>query len=234
MKRNCDHCGNMYEFKKSSSRYCSTTCRANASKARKLAGLDEEPDNEDQGEKPIIAAPPPPPTASDPASQYIISHQAREIARWEDKYKEQEKESKRLADELKASEKKIADLEMQSKIKEVAQPQKSTLEGFMEHPFMLALAPHIGPSVGKVIERMSSIGETSPGAKMMSGAPEDTPIAKVLAPFYSAPADVQNALIELLSALGQAKAQMSEVELMQLIYTYIQNVPGYSQMRKAV
>ncbi len=164
--RNCDQCGKDYEYKLSTSKFCSDICRVKYSNLHK--GEKKESTSEETKPAKVLngltvqqqqALPSLP-----PAAQYIINHQEKEIKRWEDQYKEEVADHKKLREQYQALKDEIATLKTDQKIEEMAKP--SGLDGIMEHPVVVALMPHIGPSIGKLLDK-HLVGEGMSTTQMM-------------------------------------------------------------------
>lgn len=206
MERNCNHCGKLYEAKKSTSQYCSSSCRGVASVKRKvLKDLGDVPggsvseDETPAASRTAIAMPP----NVDAASQFIINLQAKEIDRFESLYNEErksKKDLKKLNGELKD---KIAQIEVDQKIADATRSEKGQLEGFVNSTFMQGLMPFIGPAIQEMstsmAKRMSAPAPAAPGVAGLA----DSPIGQFMSWLSGQPEDVQKYVWELLQAFMQ-------------------------------
>lgn len=213
IERNCNECGKPYEAKTTKSQYCSSTCRAMASVKRKvlkgLGDVTEDTQETAPASRSVIPMPP----SVDPASQFIINLQAKEIDRFESLYNEERKAKKELKKANSDLRDKIAQIEVDQKIADATRSEKSQLEGFANSPFIQGLLPFLGPAIQEMSTNMAKrvAASGAPKAPGVQGL-EDSPIGQFMSWLSTQPEDVQGFVWELLQAFMQVNGS---VELLQ-------------------
>ena len=175
-----------------------------------------------------------PPTA-DPASQFIIGQLQNEVSRFETLYNDERKSKKKVKKERDELRNKISEMELAAKIAEVKPPDKTTLEGLLEHPVIQGLLPHIGPAIGKLADhaanKMTAPGSppSSPAANL-EGNDESNILAYFLNWLSSQPAEAQGYVGELLVALTRVPDGITLVQKL----LQVRNLVMDDYMRAAV
>jgi hypothetical protein len=158
-KRSCDECGREYAYKKSDSKYCSSTCRSTACRKGKSLGstspMSKEEKTELKGGSLINLGTLP------PHAQYIISHQEKENDRLQKRYDEALTKIETLQDEKNKLRDELATLKTDHRIEAIENAKPGGLAGLAENPVVQQLLPHIGPSLGRVLERFLLPAEAS-------------------------------------------------------------------------
>lgn len=189
-------CGKQFEGRKGKV-YCSSTCRSKASIMRTLSGIvdNEKPEaagntnNEqqtnktDQHRSPIKITG----TISPIEAQLLL----KEADRWESAYKEKKASLKKAKEQIENLRHELAEIKSEQKLKSIEDEYKkpSGLDGILESPLGQQLMPHIGPVLGRLLERAVDAG-TAPG---VAGTDGGQPLGVLIAQYIaSLPEDVQD------------------------------------------
>lgn len=242
MIRQCNDCGKEYEALLSTSKYCSGTCRSRASTERTRAERTERTgfgniphaqkvEREEVPELKRTTLPPPP--GADPASQFIIATQDKEIKRFEDLYNKERdarKELKKANEDLRD---KVRQMETDKKIADATVPEKGQLQGIMESPVLQGLLPFIGPAIQEMsvamVQRVKDRVNNPAAPAGVAGVDGQSPIGQFMAWLSGQPDDVQQYVWEVLQAFMRVNGHM---ELLQRLIQTRDMVLG--QYMKAV
>lgn len=215
----CDECQKPFEARKSNAHYCSSTCRSKASVRRSILNGNEQPESVPKRRE--IAMPTG--IATDPASQFIIDSLNKEVDRFEKLYDSERtdhKAAKKLIEDLKAD---IQKRDTDAKIAAATVPQKSALDGFLEHPMAGQLMQHIGPAIGELSMQMvkKATAPKANGAQALAGA--DNSVWGQFTNWLSQqPDDVQQYVGELMMAFTQIQG----AEVLQKLYQVRELIMG--------
>lgn len=157
-KQECPECGNEFTSR-SNKTYCSNSCRSKASMRRKFSTPNNMISNSNEGYMPL--------NGLNPQSQYIIKHQEKEIQRWEDKYRDEQKKREKVEADNQKLRDELAEIKLDKKLSENAKP--SGLSGFMESTFMQQIAPHIAPVIGEIARNIVLPITTGNGMEGLNG-----------------------------------------------------------------
>ncbi len=175
----------------------------------------------------------PPPPGADPASQFIIATQEKEIKRFEELYnkeREARKELKKANEDLRD---KVRQMETDKKIADATVPEKGQLQGIMESPVLQGLLPFIGPAIQEMsvamVQRVKDRVNNPAAPAGVAGLDGNSPIGQFMAWLAAQPEDVQQYVWEVLQAFMSVNNQM---ELLQRLIQTRDNILG--QYMKAV
>lgn len=85
-------------------------------------------------------------------ARFMIRQLEKEVDRWEKLYNEQKVTAQKFLEKKDAIQKELDELKNEEKIRTLSKP--SGLDGIMQSPLIEQLMPHIGPSLGKYLDRM--------------------------------------------------------------------------------
>lgn len=247
-KKNCEHCEKEFEGT-ARAKFCSSTCRHKA--WEKSHGLGNTGATQTQSTSTTTATQPktvrasiPVPTGLDPQSQVIFSMLQKDSDRWEEKYKEEKSESKKIREEKEKLEKELADLKHANEIASMKHTQEldsvrnekpSGLAGLADHPMVKELMTHLGPPLGEL---------ATFGVRKMTGGPpamlgDAQELDETAQWVQSQSAETQQALRNLIAQLSQLQdekvIQASIVRLISVLQGNAMNANrGNGQPRTAM
>lgn len=204
-ERSCDHCGTSYPFitlNKSgepSSKYCSDKCRWAAAKKRK-SGMAYDDEKKQKADAPLMGMS----IASlSPQSQYIISHQEKENNKLQRELDNARDENRALVDKNNALREEIAEIKTDYRIKEIEDKKPSGLQGLADNQLVQQLIPHIGPSLGRLMERWLGGSQQLAGLDAAQLDEEATQqISSINAWFASLPKEGQHMVYTILDSMA--------------------------------
>lgn len=233
--KTCKQCGTEFEprysaiLHRSDTVYCSDAHRReHRGTLGNIAPQQSTPQQKQLPETPMKKAEIAVPNGLGENANFIIKMVERDRDRFEEAYKEERTTRKKLKEEKEKIEKQFAEFKQQTELEKISSLKPTGLAGLGENPLVNKLidgiAPHIGPSVGKWLERMMEPG--APGTQLAGGNNNAIAFAQWL---ETQTPGTQEYILKLLLALSQIP---NENDLIQRI-AQIESLVMGDYMRKA-
>jgi hypothetical protein len=220
-------CGKEIESTRKGVKYCSVTCRSKHSiyrtTSKALNGLVEGglKETETKSSEVIENEQPKRITVDHgmyaklpESAQFIIKQQEKDAARWEDAYKEERKERKKLKNENKELRQELAEVKTDERLKGIETAANANKKDLFDRIMESPIGEHIGPALGTMLDKF--MNGTAPVIGQVGGVadgPADDRIVKIANWYATQPDEVKEVFFMMVDAMAGMEPNMLKMRM---------------------